>query len=476
MNAIQRFVLAAASDLAACLAGQAPEIRQPKIAESTKKTSFAQPAVPPDFSALEGLARHVVETVLSLAGQNIDEKILAKQVERAAKKFLMAHPELPQASLSRLVAETPRLLNLPRLAELATQGMEVGPAQTCGLEPEQEIVMGPSAAFSGVLRDLEKVAETDFPVLLIGESGTGKEMLARRLHRLSPRRGGPLVPVNCAALVENLLESELFGHVKGAFSGAASPKNGYIRAAEGGTLFLDEIGETTQQFQVRLLRVLEDKVVVPVGSHQGLRVNFRLVAATHRDLNEEAAQGRFNQALLYRLNVVPLLLPPLRQRREDIPALTEHFLKQACLMAKKTRRLVPETLELLLNYSWPGNVRELSNLLQRLVALSEDYEIGPERLPDEISRTAAVRTGLIDYFQRHLKGLEGVPKTRHEAISRVLAAAGGDNLTNKDMREHLGCSDSTAKNVLRVMVQAGLLEPLGLRGGRHYRVLEPKEE
>ena len=292
-------------------------------------------------------------------------------------------------------------------------------------------------------------------MLLVGESGTGKEMLARRLHRLSPRRGGPLVPVNCAALVDNLLESELFGHVKGAFSGAAAPKEGYIRAAAGGTLFLDEIGETNQQFQVRLLRVLEDKVVVPVGSHQGRRVNFRMVAATHRDLVQEAGRGRFNQALLYRLNVVPLFLTPLRKRREDIPVLIDHFLGQACQMAKKTRRLAPATLELLLDYSWPGNVRELSHLLQRLVALSEDYEIKPDLLPGEFRQKASPPNLVISHFQGRLRGLAGVPENRHKEISKILAEADDASLTNKDMRERLGCSDSTAKNILRALVQAG---------------------
>ena len=475
MNATKRFVLAAASDLASRLAGPGPRPKRPAVAESTKKTSQEPSAPAPDFSALEGLARQAVEAVLALAGQELNEKDLASQVERAAKKYLMAHPELPQVSLARLAAETPRLLNLSRLAELASQGLEVGPAMASGPEAEPEMVVGPSPALARVLSDLEKVAQTDFPVLLTGESGTGKEMLARRLHRLSPRRQGPLVTVNCAALVKSLLESELFGHVKGAFSGAASPKGGYIQAAQGGTLFLDEIGETTPEFQVRLLRVLEDRVVVPVGSTQGQRVDFRLVAATHRDLSEAAAQGTFNQALLYRIKVVPLWLPPLRERPEDMPVLVEHFLNQACLLAKKTRRLAPETKKLILSYAWPGNVRELSHVLQRLVALSDGYEIDPGLLPAEFRKAPDPQAELVEQYQGNLDMLAEIPRPRRPALARMLAAAKGGDLTNKSLREELGCSDSTAKNILRALSRAGVLEPYGRRGGRRYRVGEPKE-
>jgi len=271
------------------------------------------------------------------------------------------------------------------------------------------------------------------------------------------------------------LESELFGHVKGAFSGASAPKGGYIQAAEGGTLFLDEIGETTPEFQVRLLRVLEDRMVVPVGSTQGRRVDFRLVAATHRDLSEGAAQGTFNQALLYRIKVVPLWLPPLRERPEDLPLLLDHFLGQACLLAKKTRQLAPETRQALLAYDWPGNVRELSHVLQRLVVLSEQYDIKPDLLPAEFRKAPAPQAELVKRYQENLDMLAEIPGPRRPVLARMLAEAKGGDLTNKSLRERLGCSDSTAKNILRALSQAGVLEPYGRRGGRRYRVGKPKE-
>jgi len=345
--------------------------------------------------------------------------------------------------------------------------------ETPSPEPPPEIVGGRSPAFARVLEDLELVADTGLPVLLEGETGTGKELLARRLHHLSPRRQGPFIAVNCAGLAKNLLESELFGHLKGAFTGATTDKPGYLRAAQGGTLFLDEIGETTPEFQVRLLRVLEDRVVVPVGSHQGREVDFHLVCASHRDLARAVERGEFNQALYYRIAVVPLRLPPLRRRREDLPELIDHFLAQACLLAKRTRRLAPETRRLLMAYSWPGNLRQLGNLIQRLVALSRDYQIGPELLPEEIRGNAGSGGGGL---LRRLEEVEGVPAARRRELAEVLATARGGELANKDLRARLGCSDSTAKNLLRALAAAGLLEVVGERGGRRYRVTIPEEE
>jgi DNA-binding NtrC family response regulator len=236
---------------------------------------------------------------------------------------------------------------------------------------------------------------------------------------------------------------------------------------------LDEIGETSPQFQVRLLRVLEDRVVTPVGSRRGQKIDFRLVTASHRDLEEAARQNKFNQALLYRILVVPLKLPPIRERREDLPTLIDHFLAQACVLAKKTRRLAPETTRLLMDYYWPGNARELSHLLQRLVVLSPEYEIPPELLPQELRRSTS--TGA-SYFASRLAKVEEIPKRRKDQLARILATASGGDLSNKDLRNALGCSDSTAKNFLRALVKQGILEARGRRGGRRYNVLGPEEE
>ena len=467
------FVTAAARELSFRLAGLEREPALSGVGQTVMlpPDQGAEPA--PDLTSLEALARRVVEAVLALAGRELDPQVLARTVERAAQKYLLTHPGGKKALLARLAAEVPRLINLPHLAEVAARGLEIGPGVPQGLGGEDEIISGGSPAFLRVLSDLEQVAQTDFAVLLQGESGTGKELLARRLHRLSPRRMGPFVAVNCAAIAPGLLESELFGHVKGAFTGAGAASPGYIRAADGGTLFLDEIGETGPEFQRRLLRVLEDGVVVPVGSQQGRRVDFRLVSASHRDLEAAAREGGFNQALLYRILVVPLRLPPLRQRKEDLPALIDHFLAQACLLAKRTRSLAPETRRRLLAYSWPGNVRELSNLIQRLVALSPDYLIGPELLPPEIGGGGDENN---QGLRARLARVPGLPARRVESVAQALAGLGGGEISNQDLRRALDCSDSTAGNILRALSKAGILEKKGQRGGRRYRLVSHKED
>lgn len=480
MQPLERLANAAAREVLFRL-GRAPQSAdRPTVAEAAMEQPSGQEAAPGDIELLEELARKVVEAALGLTGRDLEPDQLAKTVEQAARKHLMARgagKEIQQALIARLAAEAPYLISLVRLAELAHEGVEVAPsaatsAATSG-DPASDIVGGSSRAFARVLKDLERVAETDLPVLLLGETGTGKELLARRLHYTSPRREGPFVPVNCAALPGSLLESELFGHDKGAFTGATTAKEGYLQAARGGTLFLDEIGETSPHFQVRLLRVLEDRVVTPVGSRQGQKVDFRLVTASHRNLKQAVRENKFNQALLYRILVVPLKLPPIRERREDLPALLDHFLAQACVLAKRTRCLAPETTRLLMDYHWPGNVRELSHLLQRLVVLSPEYEIGPELLPEEVRQAASKGMG---YFARRLAMVNSIPKRRKDQLARILAEASGAELTNKDMREALSCSDSTAKNFLRALVKQGMLEATGRRGGRRYKVLGPEEE
>ncbi|MEW5914602.1 MAG: sigma 54-interacting transcriptional regulator [Thermodesulfobacteriota bacterium] len=465
MDATQRVIIAAAADLAARLTSAAAR-QAPGVAETAQ--TLAPQAVPAEERRLlEQLARQVVEAVLGLANKGLGLAQVQEAVQRAAQKAVMSRPELPRALAARLTGEVPRLLNLEYLVELAGRGLELPPAAAAA---EPELVAGTSAAFAQVLKDLEQVAATDFPVLLLGETGTGKELLARRLHRLSPRRSGPLVAVNCAALPESLLESELFGHEKGAFTGASQAQPGHVRAAAGGTLFLDEIGEAGPQVQVRLLRVLEQRAVTPVGGSREIPVDFRLVAASHRDLAQAAAEGSFSPALLYRLRVVPIHLPPLRERRADIAPLLEYFLTQACLLAKKTRRLAPQTRQALLAYDWPGNVRELSHVIQRLVVLAPDYEIGPQALPPEITGGGSAGQ---ERLVRALTCLEGVPARRVGALAALLAGRQGQELANQDLRQALDCSDTTAKNLLRALAAAGLLQATGSRGGRRYRVAAP---
>lgn len=250
--------------------------------------------------------------------------------------------------------------------------------------------VGTSKAWIDTLRLVETVAPTDSTVLLQGESGTGKEVIARYLHELSMRAEGPFLSINCGALPESLLESELFGHVKGSFTGAIRDKIGLFGASTKGTFFLDEIGETTPATQVKLLRALQHREVIPVGSTEAVAVDTRVVAATNRDLDEEIRAGNFRSDLYYRLNVIALHLPPLRQRRDDIPLLAEHFLNRiAGLRNEAPKRITTAATEILLDYPWPGNVRELENAIERAIILTAGSEIDVSALPDRITQRRA---------------------------------------------------------------------------------------
>ncbi|MCX7807266.1 MAG: sigma-54 dependent transcriptional regulator [Deltaproteobacteria bacterium] len=249
------------------------------------------------------------------------------------------------------------------------------------LNKSQRKIIGQSPAMRRVLELIERAASAPSSVLITGESGTGKEMIARALHEASPRKDKPFVAINCAAMPESLIESELFGHEKGAFTGATTRKEGLFRAADGGTLFLDEIGELPLSVQAKLLRVLQERSVRPVGATQDVAVDVRVIAATNRSIEKEVALGHFRQDLFYRLNVIRIHLPPLRERREDIPLLAEHFLKKHATIQNKHLVFHPEVLRWLTQQTYPGNVRELENLIERAVALSRGPLITMEDIP-----------------------------------------------------------------------------------------------
>jgi transcriptional regulator with GAF, ATPase, and Fis domain len=236
-----------------------------------------------------------------------------------------------------------------------------------------------------VLDLVGRVAPTDATVLIQGESGTGKELIAKALHHSSRRAEGPFVAVNCGALPETLLESEIFGHVKGAFTGATGNKRGLFEEAHGGTFLLDEVGEMSPSLQVKLLRALQDGEVRRVGANQPTTVDARVVAATNRDLQQRVREGAFREDLFYRLNVIPVTLPPLRERREDIPLLAETFLERVAQKQGRTVRLGADAIESLLRYPWPGNVRELENLMERTAILTAHEVIGGGDLPARAS-------------------------------------------------------------------------------------------
>ncbi len=249
-----------------------------------------------------------------------------------------------------------------------------------------EFLIGEAPEFKKVLQVAGKAAKTDSTILIQGESGTGKELVARYIYRESARHDRPFVPVNCGALTETLLESELFGHVKGSFTGAISSKDGLFKVASGGTIFLDEVGETSLSFQVKLLRVLQEKTITPVGSTEPVTVDVQVIAATNRDLEAEVEAEHFRRDLFYRLNVIPIKLPPLRERVEDIPLLIDSILERKGETATHKTRFTETALKKLKSYRWPGNIRELENIIEHLAVISAKDIINEEDLPEKVCR------------------------------------------------------------------------------------------
>jgi DNA-binding NtrC family response regulator len=318
---------------------------------------------------------------------------------------------------------------------------------------DEKTIIGSSEGMLRVFKMVEKVADSEATIMIQGESGTGKELIAREIHYRSKRATGPFVSINCGAIPRDLLESNLFGHVKGSFTGAVRDSQGLLQVAEGGTFFLDEVGETPLATQVKLLRALQEREIIPVGGTQVVKIDCRLVAATNADLEREVAEGRFRADLFYRLNVIPIKLPPLRQRRDDIPLMVDHFLKRSAGNGTAPKTVNKDALELLMKYDWPGNVRELENVLERAMILDEGGTIGPEGLPDVIRFGESHRGSLvIDSPNMTLEELE------KEYILKVL------NYTRwqkKKASEILGINAST---LYRKLIAYGVERPGGERG------------
>ncbi|HSG07816.1 MAG TPA: sigma-54 dependent transcriptional regulator [Longimicrobiales bacterium] len=308
--------------------------------------------------------------------------------------------------------------------------------------------VGASRVFTDALSLAETVAPTDSTVLISGDSGTGKEVIARYIHRLSDRAEQPFLSINCGALPEGLLESELFGHVKGSFTGAVKDKDGLLVAAEGGTFFLDEIGEMSAATQVKLLRAIQEREVIPVGSTEAKPVNVRIIAATNRDLEEEIRKGSFRSDLYYRINVIQLRLPTLRERREDIELLAQYFLERlAEREGGEPRTLDPETLETLRRHDWPGNVRELENALERAAVLAASGPIPVSALPERVRERPEVR--LVDEGSPPNPTMEVIEQAY---IRWVLDAEGGNKTRTAEV---LGIDPST---LYRKLNRYGLAE------------------
>ncbi|HEY6194963.1 MAG TPA: sigma-54 dependent transcriptional regulator [Candidatus Eisenbacteria bacterium] len=319
--------------------------------------------------------------VVMLTGHGTVEQAV-RAIQLGAYDFMLKPPDLSHLGvvLDRALEHARLRLEVSRLRESATGKLEI---------------IGDSDGLRNALSRLERAAKASASTVLIhGETGSGKELMARYLHDKSARAGGPFVELNCSAIPETLLESELYGHERGAFTDAKRFRKGLFELADRGTLFLDEIGEMAPQLQAKLLRVLETRTFRRVGGAVDITVDVRVVAATHRDLVKLVAEGRFREDLYFRLNVVPVLVPPLRERLRDIPPLAEHFVARFCReLGRPTARVHPAALERMQAYRWPGNVRELRNVIERVVLLEADDEIRAEHLPAEMSLAAATASG-----------------------------------------------------------------------------------
>ncbi len=314
-------------------------------------------------------------------------------------------------------------------------------------------IIGQSDRMQAVYQMIETVAQVQSTILITGESGTGKELVARAIHDLSPRANKPFISVNCGAFTETLLESELFGYVKGSFTGATANRKGLFDAADQGTIFLDEIGEMSPAMQVKLLRVLQERKVRPVGAHGETEIDTRVIAATNRDLAAMVKDNTFREDLFYRISVIPMELPPLHDRGADIAELTEHFIKKYCAQTGRSISISPQALRLLETYSWPGNVRELEHTIERAVALEKTDTIQPERLPEQVTKYSQARISSALELP-----IEGIDLTAHL-----------DQLEKTYVLEAIRRTDgnqTNAANLLKMSVRSlrHLLDKHGIRG------------
>ena len=313
-------------------------------------------------------------------------------------------------------------------------------------------IIGHSERMQAVFQMIETVAEVQSTILITGESGTGKELVARAIHDCSARAEKPFISINCGAFTETLLESELFGYVKGAFTGANANRKGLFEAANKGTIFLDEIGEMSPPMQVKLLRVLQEKKVRPVGAHEEISFDTRVIAATNRDLASMTKDGSFREDLFYRISVIPIHLPPLRERREDIRELAEHFVAKFAQLSGREVRLSERAAQLLENYTWQGNVRELEHTIERAVALERTNEIQPERLPDHITNYNPARISAEFLFPE-----EGIDLAAHlDQLEKTYVL---------DALKRTGGNQTKAAELLRMTVRSlrHLLDKHGIR-------------
>lgn len=395
------------------------------------------------FDQIDDLGSIVMAIIGDCGGQHITKQLLRELVNHEARVpvFTLDLPDGDILNFPGTIGSLRFPIKYPQLNN-ALQQATIYRGQTDTTELNGSLfrsLVGNSRSIKMVQRMIDQVADSEANVLILGESGTGKEVVARNLHHFSARRDKPFVPVNCGAIPAELLESELFGHEKGAFTGAITARKGRFELAEGGTLFLDEIGDMPLPMQVKLLRVLQERTFERVGSNKTQTANVRVIAATHRNLDEYIADGRFREDLFYRLNVFPIEMPALRERPEDIPLLVNELIKRIEHENRGTVRLTPAAMTSLCRYDWPGNVRELANVVERLVILypygtvdfddlPEKYCLEGEDLPEQV--VATIHATPVPDKQRNLPE----PVLAEEAESVLASAIPEDGL---DLKEHL---------------------------------------
>jgi two-component system response regulator GlrR len=395
------------------------------IAMRLTAAGYAVTAVESGEAALAALSVSRPQVVITdLRMHGMDGLALFDAIHREAPSLpvviLTAHGTIPEAVTAPrrgVFSFLTKPFEPKVLLDTVAEAMRLSSAPSGELEDWRAELITRSSAMEDLLAQARRVAASDASVCIFGQSGTGKELLARAIHRASPRAQAPFVAVNCGAIPEGLLESELFGHKKGSFTGAVSDRRGLFQAAQGGTLFLDEVGDMPLPLQVKLLRALEERKIRPVGSHESIDVDVRVVSATHRKLEERIASGEFREDLYYRLNVVKLYIPSLAERREDIPLLANHFLSR---LAERYRRqhlgFSPEAMQLLVSAPWPGNVRQLLNVIEQAVALA----------PTEVIPESLVRQAL-DAGDTALTPLDEARKAfERDYLVRILKITGGN--------------------------------------------------
>jgi DNA-binding NtrC family response regulator len=407
-------------------AAESGEAALEMLEDSTFDVVLTDIRMPDGISGVELLTRiremdPSVQVLLMTAYASVDSAV--KAVQLGAADYIMKPFKVDQIKVRLDRAIEQRRLVSENLYMRKTIKEKTGPSG----------ILGESSQIAEIQSMIEKLAETTSTVLITGESGTGKELVARAIHDASARSDGPFVTINCGALPEGLLESELFGHVKGSFTGAVKDKEGLFLVADGGTLFLDEVSETSLAIQVKLLRALQEREIDPVGGTQPIQVDVRLLAATNASLEERVANGTFREDLFYRLNVVPLHISPLRERKEDVPILAKHFLS---VYSREERTLSEQAMAMLMTHDWPGNVRELENAIERAVIMTNRKQIGVSALPDGMGERASERLGALPE-QGTPPTLETVEKAY---ISWVLTQAGGVKTAAADI---LGIDPST---------------------------------